>query len=194
MALHPGIQKCAREEIDRVLEGNMATHEDRPSMPYVNAMIKEIMRWGPVAPLGIPHQVIEDDYFDGYHIPKGTRVTANIWAMAHDENVYPNPSVFDPTRFLGENQQMDPNKFVFGFGRRICPGMYLAEASIFLNVTNTLANFIISKKIGTDGKEIEPEVHWTTGITAHLKPFLCEITPRSPDALRSMLLESDRVA
>lgn len=43
--------------------------------------------------------------------------------MAYDENVYPNPSTFDPNRFLGEDQQMDPNNFVFGFGRRICPGM-----------------------------------------------------------------------
>ncbi|KAF9448958.1 cytochrome P450 [Macrolepiota fuliginosa MF-IS2] len=194
MALHPSIQKCAREEIDRVLGSNVVAHEDRPSLPYVNAMIKEIMRWGPVAPLAIPHQVIEDDYFDGYYIPKGARVMANVWAMAHDENVYPSPSVFDPTRFLGENQQMDPNKFVFGFGRRVCPGLHLAEASIFLNVTNILANFIISKKIGIDGKEIEPEAHWSTGITAHLKPFPCEITPRSPNTLRSMLSEGDNVA
>lgn len=52
MALHPEIQERAREEIDRVLGGNMARHEDRTSLPYVNAMIKEIMRWGPVAPLG----------------------------------------------------------------------------------------------------------------------------------------------
>jgi cytochrome P450 len=43
-------------------------------------------------------------------------------AMAYDEKVYPNPEIFDPTRFLGEDQQMDPMKFIFGFGRRICPG------------------------------------------------------------------------
>jgi hypothetical protein len=42
--------------------------------------------------------------------------------MAHDENVYPNPEVFDPARFLGEDQQLDPIKFIFGFGRRVCPG------------------------------------------------------------------------
>lgn len=57
MALHPDVQNRAREEIDRVLGGNMVTHEDRPSLPYVNAMIKEIMRWGPVAPLGQPHHM-----------------------------------------------------------------------------------------------------------------------------------------
>ncbi|KAF5363577.1 hypothetical protein D9756_000139 [Leucocoprinus leucothites] len=122
MARHPDIQEQARKEIDSVLGGDMATHNDRTSLPYVNAMIKEVLRWGPVAPLGVPHQVTQDDYYNGYLIPKNTRIVANIWAMAHDENVYPNPNVFDPARFLGEDQQMDPMKFVFGFGRRICPG------------------------------------------------------------------------
>jgi hypothetical protein len=45
-------------------------------------------------------------------------------------------------------------------------GMHLAEASLFLNITNILANFIISKEVGTDGKEIEPEIHWTSGVTS----------------------------
>jgi cytochrome P450 len=52
MTHHSEIQERAREEIDSVLGGNMATHDDRPSLPYVNAMIKEILRWGPVVPLG----------------------------------------------------------------------------------------------------------------------------------------------
>jgi cytochrome P450 len=42
--------------------------------------------------------------------------------MAYDENVYPDPNDFNPERFMGENQQQDPNDFIFGFGRRICPG------------------------------------------------------------------------
>jgi len=105
--------------------------------------------------------------------------------MSRDENVYPDPTRFDPTRFLGNNQQMDPNKFVFGFGRRVCPGrnrssepfqdtpheelmlrplgIHLAESSVFLNITNILANFTISKKVGEDGQMIEPEIQWSTG-------------------------------
>ncbi|KAJ3564790.1 hypothetical protein NP233_g8062 [Leucocoprinus birnbaumii] len=66
-------------------------------------------------------------------------------------------------------------------------GLDLAEASLFINITNILANFIISKKRGPDGQEIEPEAKRTTGVTAHLMPFPCQITPRSPTTLRSML-------
>jgi cytochrome P450 len=101
MALHPKIQRRARQEIDAVLGvGGMATHNDRSSLPYVDAMIKEITRWGPVAPLGMPdptklnrgygvdglsfllpglsHCVTRDDYYDGYLIPKDSRVIGNI--------------------------------------------------------------------------------------------------------------------
>ncbi|KAJ3561809.1 hypothetical protein NP233_g9970 [Leucocoprinus birnbaumii] len=166
MVRHPDVQERARAEIDSVLGGNMATQDDMSSLPYVGAMIKEILRWGPVAPLGIPHAVTQDDEFDGYFIPKDSKVIANIWAMAQDENVYPRPRNFDPTRFLGEHPQLDPLKFIFGFGRRICPGMDLAETSLFLNMTNILSNFTISKKCGDDGREIEPEEKWSTGATS----------------------------
>lgn len=179
MALYPDVQKRAREEIDRIVGDNMVSHRNKMSMPYVNAMITEIIRWGPAVPLALPHSVTQDDYHNGYFIPKDSKVIANVYAMSRDENVYPDPTRFDPTRFLGNNQQMDPNKFVFGFGRRVCPGIHLAESSVFLNITNILANFTISKKVGEDGQMIEPEIQWSTGTIMHLKPFPCQITPRS---------------
>lgn len=60
---------------------------------------------------------------------QGATIFANIWAMAHDEEVYPNPFQFRPERFLGAEPQMDPKKFVFGFGRRVCPGTSLLTLS-----------------------------------------------------------------
>lgn len=178
MALYPEVQKRAQAEIEQVTAGRLPTLDNYDSLPYVIALVKEIMRWGPSLALSLPHMVMEDDIYEGYVIPKGTTIYGNIWAIGHDESVYPNPMTFDPSRYIGENPQPDPYKFVFGFGRRICPGAHLAEMSIFLNIANILATFNISKAVDENGKEVEPTVAWTTGPTTHLKPFSCQITPR----------------
>ncbi|KAF9461984.1 cytochrome P450 [Collybia nuda] len=181
MTLYPDIQKKAQNEIDRTIGERLPTPEDFSSMPYLSAMLKEILRWGPVAPLGIRHRVIKDDIYDGYFIPKGTIVIPNIWAITHDPEIYPDPEVFDPNRHLGEQPQIDPLKFVFGFGRRGCPGSHFAEVSLFLNISSILATFDIKKALDPEGNEIEPVVEWSSGVTSHLKPFECRIIPRSKD-------------
>lgn len=75
-------------------------------------------RWGAPSPMGISHATARDDEYHGYHIPAKTPVLANIWAMMHDENEYPNPLLFDPERFSASENQRDPRELVFGFGRR----------------------------------------------------------------------------
>ena len=72
MALHPEIQKKAQEEIDRVV-GNqrLPSFDDRQSMPYTDAIYREIMRIRPAIPTCIPHASTEDDVYNGYFIPKG---------------------------------------------------------------------------------------------------------------------------
>jgi cytochrome P450 len=86
--------------------------------------------------------------------------------MAHDEEVYPDPFSFDPSRHVGDKPQVDPFKFAFGFGRRVCPGAHLAEISLFLNIANILAVFNISKPVDKDGKPIEPVIRWNNGVTS----------------------------
>ncbi|KDR68804.1 hypothetical protein GALMADRAFT_231128 [Galerina marginata CBS 339.88] len=185
VALHPDIQKRAQEDIDSITPNRLPTHDDFDSLPFIRAIVKETLRWAPVAPLGIPHRVIRDDIYENYFIPKGSRVIANIWAITHAEELYPNPGAFDPSRYLpGDHKfQPDPFKFVFGFGRRVCPGAHLAEMSLFLNMASILAVFKISKDVDVNGVEIEPEIAWTTGTTRHLKPFRCQIMPRSKEHL-----------
>ncbi len=66
MAMYPDVQKRAQEEIDRVVgTGRMPTFEDREQLPYVDAILKEALRWQPPVPLGVPHRVIEDDTYNG---------------------------------------------------------------------------------------------------------------------------------
>jgi len=80
MTLFPDVQLKAQEEIDRVV-GNkrLPNVEDRTNLPYVDAIVKEILRWHPVAPIGVPHMSTDDDIFNGYLIPKGALILTNIW-------------------------------------------------------------------------------------------------------------------
>jgi cytochrome P450 len=161
----------AQADIDQIALGRLPTPDDYESLPYVKAIIKEIARWGPVSPLGLPHRVAEDDVYENYLIPKGATVFGNIWAIAHDDEVYPDPFTFDPSRHLGDKPQLDPLKFIFGFGRRVCPGAHLAEMTLFLNIATLLTVFNISKPVDGEGNEVEPKIGWVNGTTSYLKPF-----------------------
>jgi cytochrome P450 len=82
MLLHPSIQARAQSEIDAVTGGageRLPTSDDRDKLPYVQALIKELFRWRPLAPVGLPHKLTKDDIYKGYLIPKGSVVLANIW-------------------------------------------------------------------------------------------------------------------
>ncbi|KAK0455666.1 cytochrome P450 [Desarmillaria tabescens] len=179
MMQYPDVQKAAQNEIDTVL-GNQRLPNlgDQSSLPYVSALFKEVLRYSPAARLGLPHRVIEEDTYDGYRIPKDSTVIANIWAICRDPSVYHDPDTFNPDRFLSRHE-MDPRKLAFGFGRRVCPGAVLAEASLFLNMANILACFDILKPLDTKtGKEYVPEITYTVGVTSHPSPFKCQIVPR----------------
>ncbi|QRW26824.1 cytochrome P450 family protein [Rhizoctonia solani] len=94
MAMYPEVQTKAQAEVDSILCGNRFPEiEDQQSMPYVEAVIKEALRWRSVLPLGVPHAAIEDDVYKGYRIPKGAAIIANQRAMSFDERVYPTLNV-----------------------------------------------------------------------------------------------------
>lgn len=80
MTLFPEAQAKAQAEIDRVIGPDvLPTWADRERLPYVEALIKEVLRWAPVAPQALPHSASEDGIYEGYFIPKGTIVIANVW-------------------------------------------------------------------------------------------------------------------
>jgi len=81
MTRHPEIQKRLQQEIDSVVGlQRLPQLEDYDSLPYVDCLIKELFRFNVVVPL-VPHSLDENDVYDGYHIPKGTWVMANIWCV-----------------------------------------------------------------------------------------------------------------
>ncbi|KAG2365407.1 cytochrome P450 [Suillus spraguei] len=120
-------------------------------MPYVDAIIQETLRWFPVIPLGIPHAAINDDVYEDHFIPKWATVTADTWSMARNAEKYPNPTRFIPERHMPKvttkaeepsaHHGRDDVSFAFGFGRRVCVGRYVAEASLFAAIVNILCGF-----------------------------------------------------
>jgi cytochrome P450 len=80
MGLFPDVQRKAQEEIERVVGHNrLPNMADRINLPYINAVVKEVLRWHPVAPMGLPHMSTVDDNYDNYFIPKGSIILPNIW-------------------------------------------------------------------------------------------------------------------
>ncbi|TFK27935.1 cytochrome P50 [Coprinopsis marcescibilis] len=143
MSTHQSIQRKAQEEIDREVDmGRLPNFDDRQRLPYVNAVVKESMRWITVGPFAFPHALAHDDEYDGYFIPKGTVVLPNTWAIQHDPTLYTNPFEYNPDRFLDHNSEApDPAITAFGYGRRICPGSHFALDAIYIFVVSILATF-----------------------------------------------------
>jgi len=96
MAVFPSVQAKAQAEVDRVVrEDRMPDWTDENSLPYVSALVNELLRWRSVTTLGgIPYAPTVDDEYKGYKIPKGTAITGNLWAIHRREEDYP------PTRRL----------------------------------------------------------------------------------------------
>ncbi|EJD54680.1 cytochrome P450 [Auricularia subglabra TFB-10046 SS5] len=173
----PEVQRRAQEEIDRVIgKDRLPNMDDRESLPYVRNLIKELLRLAPPAPLGLPHSLIRDDEYNGYILPKNSIVYANIWALMHDKDTYPEPFVLNPDRHAGPSPPPDPQDWVFGFGYRICPGLHFAEATLFLGISNMLATL----NVGPAADGSLPSDEFSTGIVSHPKPFKCSITARRP--------------
>ncbi|KAI0264164.1 cytochrome P450 [Gloeopeniophorella convolvens] len=187
VAMYPDLQRRAQEELDAVTGGErLPDYDDRSRLPFVDAICKELLRWKPVVPLGIPHTPIEDDVYRGWIIPKGSIVIANAWAILHDPEVFPDPDAFKPERFLaadGSVREDLPVTPAFGFGKRICPGRYFVDATLFIVVASVLSVFDISKAKEENGDEIPVDGTFEGRALSHPLPFRCAITPRTQQAI-----------
>jgi cytochrome P450 len=175
MLHHPQVMKKAQEEIDRVVGPNqLPQFEHATQLPYLTAMIHETMRWRPIIPLGIAHSVISDDTYDNHFIPNASTVYSNLYSMSKDEEMFPNPDKFDPERYLNPDPNLPkPNTtFFFGFGRRICPGMHVAQNSLFIAMARLLWAFDILPPHDSAGNPILPDTsEFEEGLVIHPRPF-----------------------
>uniref|UniRef100_A0A0W0FRH2 Putative cytochrome P450 n=1 Tax=Moniliophthora roreri TaxID=221103 RepID=A0A0W0FRH2_MONRR len=172
MVLHPEIQARAQAEIDAVVGSTrLPDFDDREKLPYIEAILAESLRWHPVAPLAIPHRSIKDDVYGNLYIPAGTTIVANAWAIMHDDAIYPDPSAFNPERFVkqeGKELPPHPEQFAFGFGRRVCPGKHVASSSAWLAMVYLLSTFSMARALDGNGKEIDPEINYNDGLVRPL--------------------------
>ncbi|KAJ4821910.1 hypothetical protein Tsubulata_017056 [Turnera subulata] len=182
---NPRVLKKIQLELDSVVgKERLVQESDFNDLVYLKAVVKEVQRLYPAAPLAVPHESLEDCTLGGYHVPKGTRLLINVWKIHRDPRVWPNPDEFLPERFLITDKDMDvrgPNfKYIpFGGGRRMCPGIYFALQELQM----TLATFI--QGLEFDRPSGEPiDMSEGIGLTyVKAMPFDVLIKPRLPSHL-----------
>ncbi|KAI0635124.1 cytochrome P450 [Trametes polyzona] len=189
MIQNPDVLRKAQKELDAVTGmSRLPTHDDRPALPYIDAIMDECMRWTVPVPFGLPHRLTEDDVYEGMAIPKGTLVFANAWKMSRDPTLFTDPEKFVPERYLEQApdeataRKRDPQNFVFGFGRRKCLGTHLVDTSLWLVIACMLATFDFEKATDENGNVIEPKVEYNDPAFRLPTPFPCVIRPRSEHA------------
>ncbi|XP_040274318.1 cytochrome P450 2U1 [Bufo bufo] len=177
MCLHRDVQEKVQAEIDSVIgRERPPSLTDKIQMPFTEATIMEVQRMTVVVPLSVPHMASESSVFQGYTIPKGSVVLANLWAVHRDPKVWEKPNDFNPSRFLDEyGQILKKEAFIpFGIGRRVCMGEQLAKMELFLMFVNLLQSFTFSFASDT----FQPLLEGRFGLTLAPYPFDIKIDKR----------------
>jgi cytochrome P450 len=141
---HPNILTTAYSELTSIIRNpsRTPTFSDHESgLPYINALVHEILRWRPVivVVLGLAHATTSIDTYTQHRIPAQTTVLVNTYAINTHPDYFPNPDVFEPASFLYPSDprfrkdvkgtREFPGKlrnYGFGWGRRACAGAGLA--------------------------------------------------------------------
>jgi hypothetical protein len=149
------------------------------------------------------HSNISDDWVDGKLIPKGAAVFLNIWGTQHDEKYFPNHDVFYPDHYLGVTElapelavSADYEKrdhYGYGAGRKLCPGIHLAERNLFLGRAKLLWAFDFGPGKDANGLVIEPDVEvmstYSAGFLTSALLYPCTIRIRSQKRKATVLNE-----
>ena len=194
LVTHPHVLDTAQDELDAVVGSErLPNFADKLALPYMNALCKEVLRWRPVAVLGgTPHASTENDVYGGFHIPAGTTILGNSWAINLNDEYYPQPHTFDPVRFLADKDltalglakqpysgvKSHPSRSghsSFGWGRRICPGADLASNSLFIALASLLWAYDI---LPCDGVTYDTFAY-TEGFNIRPRSLRCMIRIRS---------------
>lgn len=164
---HPEVQKKIHDEIDQKIGRNGKLSRDL-NLPYIRACILEVMRLRTTVPLSIPRSATCDAVVNGYHIPKGTEVIPNLWAVHNDPALWKNPEVFDPMRHINERGHFVPSRKIipFSLGGRNCLGATLAKMEVFLFTVGIFQKFRVSPN-----SEKDPDLTEIPGFITTPNPY-----------------------
>ncbi|XP_078096806.1 cytochrome P450 2K1-like [Mustelus asterias] len=175
MMKYPEIQKKFHEEIIKVIGSDRSPRiQDRKRLPYTEAVIHEIQRFGDIVPMNIPHETTVDITFKGFFIPKGTYVIPLLSSVLYDKTQWEKPNEFNPSHFLdAEGKFVKREAFMpFSAGRRACAGETLAKMELFLFFTALVQNF----KFQVPPDVIELGLESGVGGTSFPKyPYVCAV-------------------
>ncbi|KAG0700478.1 cytochrome P450 [Suillus ampliporus] len=192
-ACFPEEQAKVQAELDAVIGRHRApTFADQKSLPCLQAFIAEALRWRPPAPVGLAHRTTTEVIWGNYCIPAGTTVYGSAWAISRDPEVYPEPHAFKPQRWIdGQGCLRDDIKFfVYGYGRRVCPGQYVANRSIFITSLLILWAF----RLTLDSTKPFDDMGFMNGEMEN-GPCAIDFEARIPDTeLKRMMLNHPEVA
>ncbi|KAG1736247.1 cytochrome P450 [Suillus lakei] len=193
-ACFPNEQAKVQAELDAAIGRLRApTFADQKSLPRLQAFISEALRWRPVASGGLAHRTTKDVIWENYYIPAGTTVFGSHWSISRDPDIYPEPYAFKPQRWINDKGGLrdDLKFFVYGFGRRVCPGQHVANRSVFITALLILWAF----KLTLDPTKPLDDMGFMTGSMPNVLPCTFEFEKRIPETeLRSMMQHYPEVA
>ncbi|PVF97319.1 cytochrome P450 [Serendipita vermifera] len=187
--LFPDVSERVFAEIQSVTHSlRLPQISDRSQLPYTEAVWKEAVRWRTFFPVGLAHSVTQDETIRGYFMPKGTTLM-----MLNDPKVWGDPETFRPERFLEPDAAQRPNPIttLFGWGMRICPGMYFADRTVFHLVTTVISLFKIEPLEGMTIPDVD-SIQYTSKMLQHPIGFECRFSPRNEktsDILKTISLD-----
>ncbi|TKY89373.1 hypothetical protein EX895_001904 [Sporisorium graminicola] len=190
LAKRPDIQQKAYDEMYKVYQGAIP-RSDEEAVEYITALHKECSRYFSVLKLALPKATLGDSTYKGAHIPSGTTVFLNAWAIHQDRDRYGDVENFRPERFLEPGEENKQAHYSFGAGRRMCAGVHLANRELYVAFCKVIHFFKIEPSL--DPAEQEYDMNPATGcanpkgLSSSPKPFKVRFVPRDAAAIEGWI-------